>query len=147
MILRDGNSAFLGSQSLRKLELEVRREVGIIFHDANVVRQLLRIFEKDWSIATPATDAGLTLLLESPAKKVAKVVSKRLDVQEKIEEMLEKVKDAGKEIPLEPEMVVESLRQAVREEVRNAVVHAVRELVSEAANPTGTGTIGGRTEI
>ncbi len=28
-ILRDGDSAFLGSQSLRKLELEARREIGV----------------------------------------------------------------------------------------------------------------------
>src|SRR6185437_6439223 len=31
-IIRDGRSVFLGSQSLRKLELEARREIGIIVH-------------------------------------------------------------------------------------------------------------------
>ena len=33
-IIRDGAEAFIGSQSLRKLELEGRREVGIIVKNA-----------------------------------------------------------------------------------------------------------------
>src|SRR6185436_5538769 len=36
-IVRDGQKAFIGSQSLRKLELEARREVGVIFRDPKVV--------------------------------------------------------------------------------------------------------------
>ena len=32
-IIRDGSRAFIGSQSLRKLELEKRREVGVIVDD------------------------------------------------------------------------------------------------------------------
>ena len=32
-IVRDGRYAFIGSQSLRQLELDARREVGIIFRD------------------------------------------------------------------------------------------------------------------
>jgi phosphatidylserine/phosphatidylglycerophosphate/cardiolipin synthase-like enzyme len=48
-IIRDGKRAFLGSQSLRRLELDKRREVGVIVTDEVVVRQLLEIFEKDWA--------------------------------------------------------------------------------------------------
>jgi phosphatidylserine/phosphatidylglycerophosphate/cardiolipin synthase-like enzyme len=134
VILRDDSSAFIGSQSLRKLELEVRREIGIIFHDRKIVKQMMRLFEKDWSSAAPAADAGLSLLLESPAKKVAKVVAKRLDVEGKVEEVLEKAAE-NQGLPVEPELVVESIREAVRDEVQQAVVHAVRELVTEAASP------------
>ena len=47
-IVRDGATAFVGSQSLRKLELEKRREVGIIIDDQTVVRQLKQAFESDW---------------------------------------------------------------------------------------------------
>jgi phosphatidylserine/phosphatidylglycerophosphate/cardiolipin synthase-like enzyme len=53
-IIRDGSCAFLGSQSLRKLELEKRREVGVIVNDAKVVRQMLSVFEEDWA----TTEAG-----------------------------------------------------------------------------------------
>jgi phosphatidylserine/phosphatidylglycerophosphate/cardiolipin synthase-like enzyme len=48
-IVRDGQRAFLGSQSLRKLELDKRREVGVIVADGKVVRQIRSIFEKDWA--------------------------------------------------------------------------------------------------
>src|SRR5262249_10145809 len=39
-IIRDGKRAFLGSQSLRRLELEKRREIGIIITDEQVVTQM-----------------------------------------------------------------------------------------------------------
>jgi phosphatidylserine/phosphatidylglycerophosphate/cardiolipin synthase-like enzyme len=48
-IVRDGRRAFVGSQSLRKLELEKRREIGVIVHDRRVVRQMQRVFEEDWA--------------------------------------------------------------------------------------------------
>ena len=48
-IVRDGSRAFIGSQSLRKLELEKRREVGVIVDDAKVVRQMAAVFEEDWA--------------------------------------------------------------------------------------------------
>ncbi len=48
-IVRDGKRAFLGSQSLRRLELEKRREVGVIVTDDVVVRQMQDVFEKDWA--------------------------------------------------------------------------------------------------
>jgi phosphatidylserine/phosphatidylglycerophosphate/cardiolipin synthase-like enzyme len=53
-IIRDGSRAFVGSQSLRKLELEKRREVGVIVDDPKVVRQLTTVFEEDWA----ATEGG-----------------------------------------------------------------------------------------
>jgi len=46
-IIRDGKRAFMGSQSLRRLELEKRREVGVIITDEIVVLQ--DVFEKDWA--------------------------------------------------------------------------------------------------
>jgi phosphatidylserine/phosphatidylglycerophosphate/cardiolipin synthase-like enzyme len=48
-IIRDGKRAFLGSQSLRRLELEKRREVGVIITDTTVIRQMQDTFEKDWA--------------------------------------------------------------------------------------------------
>ena len=47
-IIRDGRDAFVGSQSLRKLELDGRREVGIIVRDAKVVGRLIATFKADW---------------------------------------------------------------------------------------------------
>jgi len=56
-MIRDGSAAFVGSQSLRKLELDARREVGVIIQDARVARRMQSIFEADWKSASGKTDA------------------------------------------------------------------------------------------
>lgn len=48
-IVRDGKQVFVGSQSLRKLELDGRREVGLIVSDPRVVSRLAATFEADWA--------------------------------------------------------------------------------------------------
>ena len=47
-MIRDGDTGFVGSQSLRPLELDARREVGLIFKEPRIVKGLLDVFEKDW---------------------------------------------------------------------------------------------------
>jgi phosphatidylserine/phosphatidylglycerophosphate/cardiolipin synthase-like enzyme len=47
-IVRDGQQAFVGSQGLRKLELDGRREVGVIVKDPKVVARMVAVFEGDW---------------------------------------------------------------------------------------------------
>jgi phosphatidylserine/phosphatidylglycerophosphate/cardiolipin synthase-like enzyme len=49
-IIRDRNRAFVGSQSLRRLELDKRREVGVIVTDESVVREMREVFEHDWQL-------------------------------------------------------------------------------------------------
>jgi len=44
-IIRDRRQAFVGSQSLRTLELDSRREVGLIIRDPKAVKQLIDTFE------------------------------------------------------------------------------------------------------
>ena len=50
-IVRDGTWAFIGSQSLRKLELDGRREVGVLIGEPRVARKILDVFESDWQNA------------------------------------------------------------------------------------------------
>jgi cardiolipin synthase len=57
-IIRDGDSAFLGSQSLRKLELDGRREVGVIVRDSRVARKMRAVFEADWAHTVEALQAA-----------------------------------------------------------------------------------------
>jgi phosphatidylserine/phosphatidylglycerophosphate/cardiolipin synthase-like enzyme len=47
-MVRDGRRGFIGSQSLRRLELDERREVGLIIRDRETVRRMERLFESDW---------------------------------------------------------------------------------------------------
>jgi len=48
-MIRDGKRAFVGSQSLRRLELEKRREVGVIITDEKVIGEMKAVFEHDWA--------------------------------------------------------------------------------------------------
>jgi cardiolipin synthase A/B len=50
-IVRDGTQAFVGSQSLRKLELDGRREVGLITTDPRIAKRIAQTFETDWEHA------------------------------------------------------------------------------------------------
>lgn len=47
-LIRDRKTAFVGSQSLRKLELDHRREVGLITKDVRTVVRMAGVFEQDW---------------------------------------------------------------------------------------------------
>jgi phosphatidylserine/phosphatidylglycerophosphate/cardiolipin synthase-like enzyme len=63
-IIRDSSRAFVGSQSLRRPELNQRREVGVVITNGAVARKLRDIFEADW--------------LESAASKEEKKEDKKL---------------------------------------------------------------------
>jgi cardiolipin synthase len=63
-IVRDGQRAFVGSQSLRRLELDERREVGVIVRDPTIVRQMADVFERDWQ----QTEIGKALQREAAEK-------------------------------------------------------------------------------
>ena len=69
-IVRDGRQAFVGSQGLRKLELDGRREVGVIVTDPKVVARMAAVFEADWA----QTDAAMQAVKD--AKKEEKVEAK-----------------------------------------------------------------------
>lgn len=51
-IVVDGKEVFIGSQSLRKLELDKRREIGMICRQASIAKRVAEIFEGDWEEAT-----------------------------------------------------------------------------------------------
>lgn len=53
-IVRDGTQAFVGSQSLRTVELDKRREAGLIINNAAVAKKILQVFEADWSASIAA---------------------------------------------------------------------------------------------
>jgi phosphatidylserine/phosphatidylglycerophosphate/cardiolipin synthase-like enzyme len=134
-ILRDGDSAFIGSQSLRKLELEARREIGLIFKDKSVVRQMEAVFEKDWQQSEPSVAVEtIASAFTVPAKKVAKEVAKHVALKPVVEQVLEKVLEANENTSVEPEELAQTVHEAFRDEVQGAVVDALRELVVHSAH-------------
>jgi len=65
-MVRDCDTSFVGSQSLRALELDARREIGLIVKEPKTVKRMMEVFEEDWA----KTDAAQKQAKE--AKKEAK---------------------------------------------------------------------------
>lgn len=72
-IVRDRRAAFVGSQSLRKLELDGRREIGVLVKDPKLVKAITEVFEADWA----ETEAG-----RKQSKQEAKREEKGADEKE-----------------------------------------------------------------
>jgi cardiolipin synthase A/B len=127
-IVRDRKQAFVGSQSLRKVELDARRELGLIVKDPSVVRQLVAVFERDW---TPAEKAEPK---RNGARKEAKnsidKLAKHLDplsaaVKRAVKKVVAKTGDGA--------LADGQVKDAVKEIVKKTVKRAVKEAVEDAA--------------
>jgi len=68
-IVRDRKAAFVGSQSLRRPQIDGRREIGVIAPHANIAAALARVFDQDWSDAAPKLEQ------KNNAKEVAESVA------------------------------------------------------------------------
>jgi phosphatidylserine/phosphatidylglycerophosphate/cardiolipin synthase-like enzyme len=58
-IVRDGSRAFVGSQSLRRPELDQRREVGVVITNTTVARKIRDVFEADWTDSASSKEAEI----------------------------------------------------------------------------------------
>jgi phosphatidylserine/phosphatidylglycerophosphate/cardiolipin synthase-like enzyme len=56
-MVRDRSAVFVGSQSLRRPQIDGRREIGIISPHSRVAAAIARVFEQDWADAMPKSDA------------------------------------------------------------------------------------------
>jgi cardiolipin synthase A/B len=132
-IIRDGRQAFLGSQSLRQPELDLRREIGIIVRDAKVVNGLLATFEKDWE-STGFDEARDTVKEEPPPKmtvKDARALAKEMaplktSVKKAIKQAVAKAGTAA--------LAQAEIKSTLKGAVKAAVKEAVREIVEEKQN-------------
>lgn len=132
VIIRDCKQAFLGSQSLRKLELEKRREIGIIVNNAKIVRSLITIFEDDWKasdVADPkAEKKRVSAHVERTSRTITKAVSRKLTPVPLVQEV---VKTIEKEAKVEVDRREAS--EIVKGALRKAVKKAAAKIVAEAA--------------
>ena len=131
VILRDGRDIFIGSQSLRTLELDGRREVGVIFRDRRSANRIAKTFQKDWDLAAEPQTSDTTdepIQTKKIAKKVAKALTKEMPpVAEVLDLVVKEVAGDSMEVPLNAEQlqdtVTDALKRAVKEAVRDAVEH------------------------
>ena len=127
-IIRDGSQAFVGSQSLREPELDLRREIGILVRDAKVVKALLATFEQDW--AASGFDEVKTSVAAPPeiTAKAARALAKEMPpLQTTLKKAIKQaVSRAGKEAVAHGD-----LKSTVKVAVKAAVKEAVKEMVQE----------------
>ena len=131
-IVRDGTWVSLGSQSLRTLELDGRREVGVVFRNPVSARRIAGIFQHDWDLAAePETGNALDGPDQSRkiAKKVAKAVTKELPpVAEVLDLAVKEIAGDSLEVPLNPDVLQDTVADAVKRAVKEVVRDAVEEV-------------------
>jgi len=144
-IIRDRRQAFVGSQSLRSVELDSRREVGLVVQDPKSVKQLIDIFESDWAKSgakstAKASDAA-DVNAEEPAAATSKQVAKAVQVFTKeLQPLATTVKKAvrqavvraGQDV-LHDKDVKDTMKKVVKQAVKEAVKDAVHD--AQAAQP------------
>lgn len=132
-IVRDRHQAFLGSQSLRAMELDKRREVGVIIRDARIVKSLADTFEADWADAE-----------SSKGKiKTAHAKEKNGDVDRVNEVLLKELHPVALTVKRAVKKVVakagdeaiqdESVKRTVKKIVKKALKQAVKDVTQGRA--------------
>jgi len=133
-IIRDGRHAFVGSQSLRQPELDLRREIGLIVRDAAVVKTLLATFESDWAATgfdeTRETVKANTVSEPKPTRKAAHALAKQMPP---LKITLKKaIKQAVARVG-QDSLDQGNLKSSVKDAVKDAVKSAMKEAVAEIA--------------
>ena len=129
-IIRDRCEAFVGSQSLRKAELDRRREVGVIVRDAKVLAGLADTFEADWSAKVVAKSAATMVAERRELKQTLK------DNMAKLSPLDPLVKEAVQEVVSKTDGSATLNTKEMKETVEKAVKEAVRERVQEMVGET-----------
>jgi phosphatidylserine/phosphatidylglycerophosphate/cardiolipin synthase-like enzyme len=126
-IIRDQREAFVGSQSLRRIELDERRELGVIIRGPKTMRRLVDTFNADWSAKELSDNPEATARDLKRAVKSAAAELTYLNpiVRQAVKDVV--AKTGGEDF--DPEDVQASIQAAVKE--------AVRERVQEIMNEAG----------
>jgi cardiolipin synthase len=130
-IICDRRAAFVGSQSLRKVELDKRREVGVIVRGSKAVSRLVNTFDADWSSKELSDNPEATAreLKKAVKSAAAELTSLNPIVRDAVRDVV--AKTGGDD--LDPKEVQESIQKAVKEAVRERV----QEIMNESAGPAG----------
>ena len=144
-IVRDGSWAFVGSQSLRAVELDSRREIGIIFRDPKAVARIVKTFREDWesggkSIERDVTPEEVAQKEAASAAKVAKKVAKA--VVSGLSPVTPVVETTVRELAAAPNVDLDGhdIESTVKNAVQDAVRQVVRDFVEEAVEGRSTST-------
>ena len=140
-IIRDRRDAFIGSQSLRQLELDARREIGVIFRDGRAVKDMVRTFEEDWA-ASASKDFGEEMQKgegrsEPAAGKIAKQVAKSVAKKTKVAPVAKKVAKAiskSADVDLDGRKIQKTVEDVVEDVVESIAADAAKEALKAVAD-------------
>jgi len=138
-ILRDRSDAFVGSQSLRQLELDARREIGIIFREAAVVKELLRVFEEDWAASTDKKfekdQKKAALPPKKALKKIVRSVSEKVQLAPVAKRVAKALRKSGN-----GKVKEKAVRETVQEVVKDVVEQTAKHAAEQAAKAVAEGS-------
>jgi cardiolipin synthase len=135
-IIRDRADAFIGSQSLRQLELDARREIGVVLRDANTVKQLARTFEDDWKASASEDwereEQRRELRPRKFAKQIANSVAKKVRLSPAAKKLAQELahKSNGN---LKAKRVNGAIKELVRSVVEETAENAAKQTVKAVA--------------
>jgi len=139
-IIRDRKDAFIGSQSLRQVELDARREIGVIFRDASAVKDMVHTFEEDWAASSSdelkAEDREREDTRNRPrkvAKRIAKSVTRKISVTpvtKKIAKAITKTAENG----ANGRKVQKAAQAIAKDVVENTALDAAKEVVKAVSD-------------
>ena len=136
-IIRDGRDAFLGSQSLRQVELDARREIGVVFRDSRIVRELSRTFEEDWSSSAgdevEEASRKSEVAPRKTLKKIAKSVAKNVPVAPMARKVAKAIAKKAK-VKLNGKKIHETVEETVKELVEKTAQDAAEQTVKAVAD-------------
>jgi phosphatidylserine/phosphatidylglycerophosphate/cardiolipin synthase-like enzyme len=130
-IICDRRQAFVGSQSLRRAELDSRREVGIIVREPKVVQGLIQIFEADWERKAVEEAPGSQAKPKVSKKTVKALVKELSPLHPIVEEAVKQVASETESASLNMKEMKETVKEAVQEAVRERVKEIVKESLVE----------------
>ena len=126
-IIRDRRQAFVGSQSLRRAELDSRREVGIIVHEPKAVNGLMRTFEADWERREPEANQRSRAQTKASKGTLKALVEELSPLNPMVEEAVRQVSSMTESACLNLREMKETVKEAVEEAVRERVKEMVME--------------------
>lgn len=131
-IIRDRRQAFVGSQSLRKAELDSRREIGVIVHELAAVNGLIRVFQSDWDRQNVEEEQHSPPKPRVTNHQVKALVKELSPLNPIVEEAVKQVASETDIASLDLNAIKETVKEAVREAVRDRVKEMVKESLEES---------------
>ncbi len=131
-IICDRREAFVGSQSLRRAELDSRREVGVVVHESKVVNGLIQTFEADWERKAAEPKQRSEAKTKISRRTVKALVKELSPLNPIVEEAVKQVASETESASLNSNEMKETVKEAVQEAVRERVKEMVKESLKES---------------